>query len=75
MVQWHEEESVMFDDPVPANLRRALIDRFDPEEFIELLGITVEDLVDAFEDKIEENLADVKEALGMADEGELDYGD
>lgn len=63
----------MFEDPVPADIRLALIDRFDPEELIELLGITVEELCDAFGDKIEDKLADVKEALGLETEGEPEY--
>lgn len=65
-------KTAMFEDPVPTNIRLALIDRFDPEELIELLGLTVEDLVDAFGEKIEENLSDVKEALGLETEGEPD---
>jgi hypothetical protein len=61
----------MFEDPVPADVKQALIDRYDPWELVELLDVSTETLVEALSEDIAEKLAKVRTELGM----ELDEED
>lgn len=46
-------------------LRKIICDYFDPFELVEFLQIPIEDVVDAFEDEIIENIDDVLEMIGI----------
>lgn len=45
-------------------LRRALIDWFDPGDFAECIGVTVEDLIYAFPDEVDDCLDELREIIG-----------
>ena len=46
-------------------LRKAIADYFDAGDFAEFIGVTTLDLIDAFEQQVEENLADIREMMGL----------
>ena len=46
-------------------IRMAIEDRLEGWELVDFLQISAEDIVEAFEDKILENLDDVKELIGL----------
>ncbi len=46
-------------------LRKAIADYFDAGDFAEFIGVTTLDLIDAFEQQVEENLEDIKEMMGL----------
>lgn len=48
-----------------ADTRKRLEDFFEGFELVEYLQISISDVVDAFEDLIEENIEDVEELLGV----------
>jgi hypothetical protein len=58
----------MFDDPLDPIVRQALIDRFEGWEIVELLGLSAEDVIEAFLDQIIEKDAAVREELGLEPE-------
>ncbi len=45
------------------DLRKAIADYFDPCEFAEYIGISVEQIIDKFEDEVEEALPDILELM------------
>lgn len=54
-------------------LRKAIADYFDASDFAEFIGVTVEDLMDAFPVEVDECLEDIKEIMGLNVEVEDDY--
>lgn len=54
-------------------LRKAIADYFDAGDFAEFIGVTTEELIDAFPDKVEEVLDDIKELMGLNSEVEDNY--
>lgn len=58
-------------------LRKAIADYFDPGDFAEFIGVTTLELIEAFEDEVEDVLDEVLELMGatpdvsiLDDEGE-----
>jgi hypothetical protein len=45
-----------------------IIDYFDPWDLVEYLGLSTEDIVEAFEDTIEEKLEAIEELMGVSHE-------
>lgn len=56
-------------------LRKAIADYFDAGDFAEFIGVTVEDLIEAFPKEVEDALEDIKELMGLSVEVEDDYGE
>jgi hypothetical protein len=52
-------------------LRKAIADYFDAGDFAEFIGVTTEQLIDAFEDEVEDNLDEILELMGAADDASL----
>ena len=48
--------------------RARIIDYFDPWELVEFLGVKTQDVVEVFEDEIEELLEDIEELMGLNDD-------
>lgn len=48
-------------------LRRALCDYFEAGDFAELIGVTVDDLIENFPDEVDDALDDLKEMIGWID--------
>lgn len=46
-------------------LRKAIADFFDAGDFAEFIGVTTEDLINAFPDEVDEALDDIKELMGL----------
>ncbi len=44
-------------------LRKAISDYFDPCDFAEYIGLTVSEMIDTFEDKVDEALPDLLEIM------------
>lgn len=44
--------------------KQRIVDYFDAWALVELLGLTTEQVVDAFEDELEEAIDDVEEEMG-----------
>ena len=44
-------------------LRRAICDYFEAGDFAEYIGVTVEDLINAFPDEVDDALEDLKELM------------
>jgi hypothetical protein len=55
-----EESSVKMDEM----LRRAICDYFEAGDFAEYIGVTVDDLINAFPDEVDDVLDDIKEIMG-----------
>jgi hypothetical protein len=53
-------------------LRRAICDYFEPGDFAECLGITVDDIISAFPDEVDDALDDLKELMEYEDVGDVD---
>jgi hypothetical protein len=49
-------------------LRKAICDYFEAGDFAECIGVSVEDLIYAFPDEVEDCLDDLKEMIGWRDE-------
>lgn len=58
----------MDEDEIPDAIRKALIDKYEGWELIELLDIDIEDVIYAFEIDILDNLEDLKEELRINNE-------
>ena len=58
----------MDEDEIPDAIRKALIDRYEGWELVELLDIGIHDVIDAFETDILDNLKDLKEELRINNE-------
>jgi len=48
----------------------AIVDYFEPWDLVEFLGLKTRDVVDAFEDEIEDALEDILELMGLNTEDE-----
>ncbi len=53
-------------------LRKAIADYFDPCEFVEFIGVTVAEMIDTFEDKVDEALPDLLEIMEYEESSEED---
>ena len=53
-------------------LRKAIADYFDPGDFAEFIGVTTEQLIDAFEDEVEDVLDEILELMGATNHVPLD---
>lgn len=50
---------------IDTELRKAIADYFDPGDFAEFIGVGTLDLIDAFEENVEEVMEDIKEMMGL----------
>lgn len=48
-------------------LRKAICDYFEAGDFAEYIGVTVDDLITAFPDEVEDALDDIKELMEYED--------
>jgi hypothetical protein len=48
-------------------LRKAICDYFEVGDFAEYIGVTVDDLIEAFPDEVEDALEDIKELMEWED--------
>lgn len=53
-------------------LRRAICDYFEAGDFAEYIGITVDDLITAFPDEVDDALVEIKELMEWEDVGDVD---
>lgn len=53
-------------------LRRAICDYFEAGDFAEYIGVTVDDLINAFPDEVEDALDELKELMEYEDLGDSD---
>ena len=53
-------------------LRRAICDYFEAGDFAEYIGVTVDDLIEAFPDEVEDALDELKELMEYHDLDETD---
>lgn len=53
-------------------LRKAIADYFDAGDFAEFIGVTTEQLIDAFEDEVEDVLDEILELMGAANDVPVD---
>ena len=53
---------------MPEELRDKFIDFFEPSELIEYLGVSVEDILSAFEEDVEDKLHELLLLMGIKDE-------
>jgi hypothetical protein len=51
-------------------LRRAICDYFEAGDFAEYIGITVDDMIEAFPDEVDDVLDELKELMGYVDVGD-----
>ncbi len=58
----------MDEDKLPPELREAIIDWFEGFELVELLGIDINDVIDAHEDTIIEHLSAIKQEMHWKDQ-------
>jgi hypothetical protein len=59
-------------------LHKAILDRLEPWELVEFLQIPMEEILDAFEDLIEDKITDLQEFVGLTiddEEVDIDYND
>jgi len=56
-------------------LRKAIADYFDAGDFAEYIGVTTEDLINAFPEEVNECLEDILELMGLEPDNEDDYGE
>lgn len=49
-------------------LKKILMDRFEGWELVDFLQVTTEEVIEAFEDKIDDNLEDVLDWVGLRHE-------
>lgn len=50
------------------DLKKALADYFDAWDLVDLLEITTEDIIDAFDDMIEDRIDEIKEHIGYVED-------
>lgn len=48
--------------------KQRIADYFDPWELIEYLGVSTADIIEAFENEVEEKLTEVEELMGVTHE-------
>jgi hypothetical protein len=53
-------------------LRRAICDYFEAGDFAEYIGVTVDDLITAFPDEVEDALEEIKELMEYENAGDND---
>jgi hypothetical protein len=53
-------------------LRRAISDYFSANDFAEYIGVTVDDLIEAFPDEVDGALAEIKELMEWEDAEDTD---
>lgn len=53
---------------VTEELKQILMDRFCGWELVDFLQVTTEEVIDAFEDKIDDNLEDILDWVGLRHE-------
>ena len=58
------------DEEVPDFIRKALADRYEGWELVEMLSIPTAEIIEMFEDVILDHLQDLKEELEIEDEPE-----
>lgn len=46
-------------------LRKAIADYFDPGDFAEFIGLTTDQLIEEFNDEVEDALAEITELMGL----------
>lgn len=59
-------------------LHKAIIDRLEPWELVDFLQIPMEEILEAFEDLIEDKIKDLQEFVGLSiddEEVDMDYND
>ena len=56
-------------------LRKAIADYFDAGDFAEYIGVTVEQIMDAFPEELDEALGEICELLRLDVENEDDYSE
>ncbi len=59
-------------------LHKAIIDRLEPWELVDFLQIPMEEILEAFEDLIEDKIKDLQEFVGLTiddEEVDNDYND
>lgn len=56
-------------------LRKAIADYFDPNDFAEFIGVTTLQLIEAFPDEVEESLDDIKDMMNLNGSSEEDNYD
>lgn len=57
------------------DLKKALADYFDAWDLVDLLEITTEDIIDAFDDMIEDRIDEIKEHIGYVEDDDDDATD
>lgn len=50
--------------------RKRIEDFFEPSELVEYLGISIEDIVDIFEEEIDEQIEDIEELIQVTHPGQ-----
>lgn len=58
---------IMDEEELPDSVRKELVRKYEGWELVELLDIDIEDVIDAFEDLILDNLEDLKEEMEIED--------
>ena len=58
----------MDEEPLPENIKNALADRYEGWELVELLGLSVRDIIYYFEEDILDHLDELKEELQIEDD-------
>jgi hypothetical protein len=53
-------------------LRRAICDYFEAGDFAEYIGVTVDDMIEAFPDEVDDALDELKELMEYEDLGDND---
>jgi hypothetical protein len=53
-------------------LRRAICDYFEAGDFAEYIGVTVDDLINAFPDEVDDALDEIKELMEYENVGDND---
>ena len=59
-------------------LHKAILDRLEPWELVEFLLIPMEEILDAFEELIEDKITDLQDFVGLTiddDEVDINYND
>ena len=60
---------------ITEELRKAIADYFDAGDFAEFIGVTTEDLINAFPEEVDEHIEDILELMGLDAEVEDDYAE
>lgn len=60
---------------ITEELRKAIADYFDAGDFAEFIGVSTEEIIEAFPDKVEEVMDEILELMGIDAEVEDDYSE